>query len=42
MAQHFYDTSAVVKHYRGELGTANVDRLLADGRTRFFWQLGGC
>jgi hypothetical protein len=22
MAEHFYDTSAAVKHYRAELGTA--------------------
>ena len=25
MAEHFYDTSAAVKHYRAELGTAKVD-----------------
>jgi predicted nucleic acid-binding protein len=30
MAEHFYDTSAAVKHYRSELGTAKVDGLLAD------------
>jgi predicted nucleic acid-binding protein len=30
MAEHFYDTSAAVKHYRTELGTARVDGLLAD------------
>ena len=30
MADHFYDTSAAVKHYRAELGTAKVDSLLAD------------
>jgi hypothetical protein len=30
MAEHFYDTSAAVKHYRTELGTAKVDSLLAD------------
>lgn len=30
MAEHFYDTSAAVKHYRNELGSARVDGLLAD------------
>jgi predicted nucleic acid-binding protein len=30
MAEHFFDTSAAVKHYRTELGTAKVDNLLAD------------
>jgi predicted nucleic acid-binding protein len=30
MAEHFYDTSAAVKHYRTEVGTAKVDSLLAD------------
>jgi uncharacterized protein len=30
MAEHFYDTSAAVKHYRTEPGTTKVDVLLAD------------
>jgi predicted nucleic acid-binding protein len=30
MAEHFYDTSAAVKYYRTEVGTAKVDSLLAD------------
>lgn len=30
MAEHFYDTSAAVKHYRRELGTLRIDSLLAD------------
>jgi hypothetical protein len=30
MAEHFYDTSAAVKHYRNELGSARVDGFLAD------------
>jgi predicted nucleic acid-binding protein len=30
MAEYFYDTSAAVKHYRTELGTAKIDSLLAD------------
>src|SRR5438046_2155326 len=29
MAEHFFDTSAVAKHYRAEIGTAKVDALLA-------------
>ena len=29
MADHFYDTSAAVKHYRSELGAPKVDALLA-------------
>jgi predicted nucleic acid-binding protein len=36
MADHFFDTSAAVKHYRAELGTAKVDRLLADAGSRHF------
>jgi predicted nucleic acid-binding protein len=36
MAEHFYDTSAAVKHYRAELGTAKVDRLLADTASRHY------
>jgi predicted nucleic acid-binding protein len=34
MAEHFFDTSAAVKHYRAELGTAKVDALLADSSSR--------
>ena len=30
MAEHVYETSAAVKHYRAELGTAKVDGVLAD------------
>lgn len=30
MAEHFFDTSAAVKHYRSELGTAKVDSLLGN------------
>ena len=36
MAEHFYDTSAAVKHYRAELGTAKVDGLLADTASRHY------
>ena len=36
MAEHFYDTSAAVKHYRAELGTAKVDSLLADSASRHY------
>jgi predicted nucleic acid-binding protein len=36
MAEHFFDTSAAVKHYRTELGTAKVDRLLADTTSHHF------
>ena len=36
MAEHFYDTSAAVKHYRAELGTAKVDGLLADSASRHY------
>jgi predicted nucleic acid-binding protein len=36
MAEHFYDTSAAVKHYRIEVGTARVDTLLADTGSRHF------
>jgi predicted nucleic acid-binding protein len=36
MAEHFYDTSAAVKHYRAELGTAEVDGLLADPASRHY------
>jgi uncharacterized protein len=30
MADRFFDTSAVAKHYRAEVGTARVDALLAE------------
>jgi hypothetical protein len=36
MAEHFYDTSAAVKHYRAELGTAKVDSFLADSASRHY------
>jgi hypothetical protein len=36
MADRFYDTSAAVKHYRAELGTAKVDALLADPASRHY------
>lgn len=36
MAEHFYDTSAAVKHYRAELGTAKVDNFLADAASRHY------
>jgi predicted nucleic acid-binding protein len=36
MAEHFFDTSAVVKHYRPEVGTAKVDGLLAVAGSRHF------
>ena len=36
MAEHFYDTSAAVKHYRAELGTLKVDNLLADAASRHY------
>jgi hypothetical protein len=36
MAEHFHDTSAAVKHYRAELGTAKVDALLADTASRYY------
>jgi uncharacterized protein len=34
MAEHFFDTSAAVKHYRAEVGTVRVDSLLADPASR--------
>jgi len=34
MASHFFDTSALAKHYRAEIGTAKVDALLADTGSR--------
>lgn len=36
MADRFFDTSAVVKHYRAELGTAQVDAFLAEAGSRHF------
>jgi hypothetical protein len=36
MASHFFDTSAALKHYWAELGTARVDALLADAGSRHF------
>lgn len=32
MSDHFFDTSAIGKHYYPEVGSAKVDALLADGR----------
>jgi predicted nucleic acid-binding protein len=36
MADNYFDTSAAVKHYRAELGTARVDGLLADPGSRHY------
>jgi hypothetical protein len=36
MAEYFYDTSAAVKHYRAEPGTARVDGLLADSASHHY------
>src|SRR5438309_5186830 len=36
MADHFLDTSALVKHYHAELGSAEVDRLWADPTATLF------
>jgi hypothetical protein len=36
MADRFFDTSAVVKHYRAELGSAKVDAFLAESGARHF------
>ena len=30
MARYFFDTSAIVKHYHAEIGTAEVQRILAE------------
>lgn len=35
MSDYFFDTSALVKHYRPEVGSAQVDALLSDGRSKF-------
>ncbi len=34
MADRFFDTSAIAKHYRAEVGTARVDALLAEAAAR--------
>ncbi len=36
MADRFFDTSAIAKHYRMELGTAQVDSFLAEKASRHF------
>lgn len=36
MADRFFDTSAAVKHYWAEVGTAHVDTLLAEAGSRHF------
>lgn len=36
MADRFFDTSALAKHYRAEVGTARVDALLAEAGARHF------
>jgi predicted nucleic acid-binding protein len=36
MADRFFDTSAAVKHYHAELGSAKVDALLAETGARHF------
>src|ERR1700730_17154757 len=36
MPDNFFDTSALGKHYHAEVGTAKVDRLLADPGSRHF------
>jgi len=36
MADRFFDTSAVIKHYRAEVGTAKVDVFLAEVGSRHF------
>jgi len=36
MADNFFDTSALGKHYHPEVGTAKVDRLLAEPGARHF------
>ncbi len=35
MARYFFDTSALVKNYHAEAGTADVQRLLADTSSEF-------
>src|SRR5687767_13456131 len=36
MANHFLDTSGLVKHYHPEVGSAEVDRLWADSTAGLF------
>lgn len=36
MAVYFLDSSAVVKHYQAEVGTAEVDRVLSELNSRHF------
>ena|SRR5437660_989166 len=36
MPNNFFDTSALGKHYHAELGTPNVEALLADATSRHF------
>jgi predicted nucleic acid-binding protein len=36
MADHFFDTSGAVKHYRAEVGTTRVDGILAEAGSRHF------
>jgi hypothetical protein len=36
MADRFFDTSAIAKHYRVEVGTARVEALLAEAGARHF------
>ena len=36
MADNFFDTSALGKHYHQEVGTPKVDQLLADQNARHF------
>jgi predicted nucleic acid-binding protein len=36
MADRFFDTSAAVKHYHAEVGSAKVDALLAEAGARHF------
>jgi predicted nucleic acid-binding protein len=36
MADRFFDTSAIVKHYRAEVGTATVEAMLAESGSRHY------
>ena len=36
MAIYFLDSSAIVKHYQAEVGTAEVDRVLHEANSRHF------
>jgi hypothetical protein len=40
MPDHFFDTSAITKHYHAETGTAVVDGLLAAGGLNLISRLG--